>query len=424
MRPLTLLALATLPALAQDYTRDVRPIFEKYCFACHYTGVKMGVFELGTYDELMKGGHNGKAVVPGQSAESRLYQMVSGKTQPYMPMDGKKLAAGELETLQRWIDAGARGPSSPETAAKPLAAAKIKPSAPVKPRIFAMAISMDGSTLALGEYQKVVLKNASTRDTVAELKDHAESVRAVAFSRDGKLLAAAGGWPGVRGEVKVWDLDQKTARLTFKGHTDCIFAVAISPDAGLIATSSYDKLIKLWDARTGEEVRTLKDHIDAIYALAFTPDGKRLVSGAADRTVKIWDVASGERLYTLGEPADGINTIVLSPDGSRVAAAGIDKSIRVWSLGAKSGTLLATLIAHQDSILKLAWSPDGKWLASSSADRSVKIFNASDLTEVKAFPGQPDWAYGLEFSSDGGALLTGRLDGTLETISLPNRRQL
>jgi WD40 repeat protein len=423
MRPVTLLALA-LPAVAQEYTRDIRPILEKYCFACHYTGVKMGSFELGTYDELMKGGPKGRAVVPGSSAESHLFQMVSGSMQPYMPMDGKKLAAGELDILRRWIDAGAKGPSLPEPVTKPSTGARIKPSVPVKPRIFAMALSPDGTTLALGEYQKVVLKNASTRETVAELKDQVENVRAVAFSRDGKLLAAAGGVPGLRGEVKLWDLDRKAVRLAFKGHLDCIFAVAISPDARLIATSSYDKLIKLWDAGTGQEVRTLNDHIDAVYALAFTPDGKRLVSGAADRTVKIWDVATGERLYTLGEPADGINTIALSPDGTAVAAAGIDKSIRVWSLGPKSGTLLATLIAHEDSILKLAWSADGKWIASSAADRSVKVFNARDLAEIKAFPGQPDWAYGLEFSSDGAALLTGRLDGTLETIPLRDRRQL
>ncbi len=115
---------------------------------------------------------------------------------------------------------------------------------------------------------------------------------------------------------------------TIKGHSDCIYAVAFSPDGKTLATSSYDKLIKLWSVDTGQEIRTLKDHIDAIYALAFTPDGKRLLSGAADRTVKVWDVATGERLYTLSEPQDGLNTIALDPAGRQVAAGGLDKTIR------------------------------------------------------------------------------------------------
>ena len=84
--------------------------------------------------------------------------------------------------------------------------------------------------------------------------------------------------PRAGGEVKIWDVEKRAEVRTINGHTDCIYAVAFSPDGKSIATSSYDKLIKLWDVATGKEIRTLKDHIDAVYALAFTPDGKRLVS--------------------------------------------------------------------------------------------------------------------------------------------------
>ena len=129
---------------------------------------------------------------------------------------------------------------------------------------------------------------------------------------------------------------------TIKGHSDCIYAVAFSPDGKSVATSSYDKLIKLWNVETGQEIRTLKDHIDAVYALAFTPDGKRLISGAADRTVKVWDAATGERLYTLSEPQDGLNTIALDPTGKFVAAGGLDKTIRDMVSWARSKELWST----------------------------------------------------------------------------------
>jgi len=406
--PHILFLLAALPAGAQDYSRDIQPIWEKHCFGCHAPKVKMGSFELGTYEQLMTPGPNGKVVAPGKAVESRLYRMLTGAIEPAMPMGGKRLPEGELELIRKWIDAGAKAPTAASVAAPVV---KILPRGAVKAQIYSVA--WHSSLLALGGFRKVNLREPASQKSIATLDGHADAVRAVAFSRDGKLLAAAGGLPAVKGELVVWDVQSRTPLRRIEGHTDCIYAAAISPDGKLIATAGYDKLIKLWDSATGNELRTLKDHIDAIYALQFTPDGKRLVSGAADRTVKIWDTNSGERLYTLGEPTDGINAIALDPQGKRVAAAGLDKSIRVWSLGAQGGMLLHTLIAHEDAILQLAWSPDGRTLVSSSADRSVKIFRADDLTELKTIAGQPEWAPGLVFSPDGKWLATGRLDGSL-----------
>ena len=134
-----------------------------------------------------------------------------------------------------------------------------------------MAWRPDGSAIALGGYREARLVDAASRKPIATLAGHAEAVRAVAFSRDGKWLAAAGGLPARAGEVKLWDVASKTLSQTFTGHADCIYAVAFSPDGTMLATASYDKLIKLWDMATAKEIRTLRDHIDAVYALAFTP---------------------------------------------------------------------------------------------------------------------------------------------------------
>lgn len=412
-----LLIAAAARGQAPSFTKDVAPIFANYCYGCHTTGVKMGSLDLETAEGLARGGNHGTIIVPGNSAESRLFQMITGKAKPSMPMDGRSLAAGEIETIRKWIDAGAKPPTAAEVEAfrahlASTTAPHIKPRGATKPQIFALAWRPDGKMLALAGHKEVRLAEPGGKE-IAALTGHADAVRAVAFSADGKWLAAAGGPPGRQGEVRIWDVDARTLQRTLSGHSDCIYAVAISPDSKVAATSSYDKLIKLWDAASGVERRTLKDHIDAIYALAFTPDGKRLISGAADRTVKVWDVATGERLYTMGEPIDGVNTIALSLDGNMIAAAGQDKTIRIWSLGDRRGTLVNSLIAHEDAILKLAWSPDGKTLLSSSADRVIKMFRVPDLTEIKAWTAQPDWTYGLEFSPDGKTFAAGRYDGSL-----------
>ncbi|HZT30544.1 MAG TPA: c-type cytochrome domain-containing protein [Bryobacteraceae bacterium] len=409
-----LLPLAARAQQAPSFARDVLPIFESNCSGCHASNVKMGSLDLDTFEGLMKGGNNGTVIVPGKSAESRLYLMVTGQAAPAMPLSGKKLAQGEIETIRKWIDAGARPPAPGEVAAKHVPAIPdIKPRVPVKPEIGSLAWRPDGKLLALGAYREVRLVNPETRQTVATLGGHAQEVRSVAFSPDGKLLAAAGGLPARNGEVKIWDVEKRAELRTIHGHADCIYSVAFSPDGKSVATSSYDKLIKLWDVATGQEIRTLKDHIDSVFALAFTPDGKRLVSAAADRSVKVWDVASGERLYTLSDAQDGLNCVALDPAGKRVAAGGLDKTIRVWSLGEKGGKLLNSLIAHEDAILQIAWSPDGKYLASSAADRTIKVFQADDLTEVRTLGDQPDWVMALEFAPDGKSVAAGRFDGSL-----------
>jgi len=373
MRPLVLL-------LAADWSRDIQPLFAEHCHGCHAAAVTMGSLNLETYEGVLKGGNHGTIVVRGKPAESRLYTMLTGDSEPIMPMGGK-LAAPQIAMVGSWIAAGATGPA--------------------KTQHYSLAWTPDGKSLALGGYRKV-----SFTDGSPEWTGMAEAVRAVVYSPDGKTLVAAGGVPGKKGEAMV------RGGATIAGHSDCIFAAAISPDARFLATASYDKLIKIWDLASGKELRTLKDHIDAIYALAFTQDGKRLISGAADRTVKVWDPETGERLYTMGEPLDGINSLAVSPDGKRVAAGGLDKTIRVWKLGAKSGELLVSQIAHEDAILKLAFSPDGKRLASSAADRALKIFDAADLSEIATLEAQPDWVSGLAYSPDGKRLAVARLDGT------------
>ena len=406
-----LLFLSILNLCAAPTYKDVSAIFAARCYGCHAAAVKMGSLNLQTWDGFQEGGTHGKIVVPGKSAESRLYLLITGKEMPSMPMDGSKLSPEQIETIRAWIDAGAVGGASVEKnidASLP----KIEPRAPVKPQIFDLAYSPDGKLLALAGYQEVRLVDPATKQELAKLTGHAGTVRAIAFSHDGKLLAAAGGLPARSGEVLIWDVAQRKLLHTIHGHADCIYGVAFSPDGQSVATASYDKLVKLFDIAGEKEIRTYKDHIDAVYAVAFTPDGKRLVSGAADRTIKIWNVATGERLYTLSEPQDGINTIAIDPSGRFVAAAGLDKSIRIWSLGEKDGKLLHAQIAHEDAILRLAWSPDGAELISSSADRTVKVFRAQDLTELHSFP-EPDWVYGLQFAPNGKSFAIGRFDGSL-----------
>jgi hypothetical protein len=128
-------------------------------------------------------------------------------------------------------------------------------------------------------------------------------VWSVAFSRDGRHLAAAignfittGGHSIIPGEVRVWDIITGQEIYSLRGHRDCVWSVSFSPDgkrlasaAGPYAWPANPGEVKIWDMNTGLEVCTLRGHSEAVYSVAFSPCGRRLATASADGTVKIWD---------------------------------------------------------------------------------------------------------------------------------------
>lgn len=438
--PLAFLA-AGLPGAAggdsPDYARDVVPIVKQHCLVCH-TGVMVetsGKLRMESLADLLKGGVHGPAIVPGRSAESLLVKRIEGTIQPKMPLQGS-LPPEQVALIKAWIDAGAPAGAAPgASVAPPVGSAPavsiaapvaslpdIAPRKPVPAPVDATAFRPDGKAFAVGGYKEVRIVDAA-RGSVTTWPGGTDLVRALAWSPDGRFLAAAGGLPLQSGEVVIFDAAAARPARRIAGHSDAVGSVAWSPDGTLIATGSYDKLVKLWDAAGGREVRTLKEHTDAVFPVAFSPDGRTLASGGGDRTVKLWDVATGRRLYTLSDPLDSVYAVAFHPSGRRLAAGGADKMIRIWDLAADGGSLVQALIAHDDAVLALAWSPDGRALWSAAADRLVKRWDAAEGRETAVLEPQPDWPQAIALSPDGRDLAVGRLDGSAALYATDTARK-
>jgi WD40 repeat protein len=386
-------------------------VLQANCLACHDRKLHSGKLVMETIEDLLRGGAHGPAVVPGRSAESRLLLRVTGEEKPKMPLEGE-LKPAEIEVLRAWIDAGARAWGA-AAADAPLTVPDVKPAAPVAAPVNALAYSPDGRLLAAAGYREMRLLDASTQHVRKVLTGSTDMVRALAFSPDGRVAAGAGGAPSRYGEIVLWDVSTGEVLRRIQGHKDYVYGLAFSPDGKLLASSSYDRLVKIWDAATGTEVRTLKEHTDAVFPIAFSPDGRRLASGGADRTVKIWDVETGRRLYTLSDAADVITTLAFHPSGKMLSASGGDKHIRTWRLEADGGVLQQSIIAHEAEVTRIAYFPDGDRLVSAAADRTVKIWNLRTGEMARVFPEQPDWVLGLAVSPDGAVVAVGRYDGTI-----------
>ena len=96
---------------ATDFARDIQPILESSCYACHGAKLQMGGLRLDSKKLALAGGKSGAIVEPGKPADSLLYRRVAGVgDQPRMPMGGKPLEPAQLALIRNWIDQGAAWP--------------------------------------------------------------------------------------------------------------------------------------------------------------------------------------------------------------------------------------------------------------------------------------------------------------------------
>ncbi len=405
-----------------SYSKQIRPFLARYCLECHNAKEFQGGLNLESYATLMEGGQHGPVLVAGKADDSRIVLQVEGKMKPTMPPKKatRRPTPEEFAVLRAWIDAGAKDDGGSTIIALP----DIKARAPHAAPVAALAYRPDGKLLAAAGYREVELIDPNSGDVVGKLPGQTGDVTALAFSRDGSVLAVASGSPDVVGEVRIYKaaagaVPADPPAKTIAAHKDAILDLAFSPDGKTLATCGYDRLIKLWDVETGQLVRELKDHSDAVYGVAFSPDGALLASGSADRAVKVWQVADGKRLYTLSDSTDWVYSVAWSPDGHRLAAAGVDKSVRVWDVSAQGGKLVHAVFAHEGPVVRVAWSADSQTLYSLSEDRVAKAWDAGRMVERIVYPTQPEAPLALAVRKDQKQIAIGRYDGVLVLLEEP-----
>jgi len=179
-------------------------------------------------------------------------------------------------------------------------------------------------------------------------------------------------------------------RAVLSGHKGSVRAIAYSPDGRQVATAD-DETARVWDAASGEEKRPLH-HTSKVMALSFDAESRHLSTVNLEGIVRVWDLSSDSRkLFNRSDPPISderpeCSAACFSRDGSRVAVAFKDKAIRVWEL--PSGKELPVpstpkdpvtriafsfanvpvlallfLLPPKDPVTRIAFSPDGKSIA-------------------------------------------------------------
>src|SRR5262245_41142590 len=104
-------ALGAAEGSGPDFGREVGPILAGSCVRGHSAAAPQGQLRLDSAEALRKGGASGPVVVAGRPAESPLFlRLTLTDAAKRMPWMSEPLKPAEIETLRRWIEAGAAWP--------------------------------------------------------------------------------------------------------------------------------------------------------------------------------------------------------------------------------------------------------------------------------------------------------------------------
>jgi WD40 repeat protein len=255
------------------------------------------------------------------------------------------------------------------------------------------AISAGGKRVALGDtYGDIILWDAANMEDIGplcvpagsttpqEVNDGLLDVGPMAFSPDGRMLAAVVGPIFASSAIIVWDIMTRNIIANVPTPND-VNSLAFSPNGHILAGGGSKGII-LWNTVTRQVFRQLTTYTFSHSAsyfptgdLAFSPDGQFLASIASDSPFReaqfllLWNVATWE---PVGQPisisGESLVNFSFSPDRHTLALVSGRSSdhtistITLWDIVTGKPIHQSPIGDRGTTYTRMVFSPDGKQL--------------------------------------------------------------
>jgi WD40 repeat protein len=364
-----------------------------------------------------------------------------GSDRPVWSPDGRFLATAGKGVVRFPVENGEVSLGTDTAIVRLWEVAVPTPSYVLPESVEGLAFSPDGRQLAANGTLWVVVRDqgrSRLRESVRTTPGHS-----VAFAADGRPGAAD--FRGPEAPIKVWQLGPELREIlslpapgTVQRH-----CLAVSPSGDRVVFNRVRKEgrpeggwviredLEVWSLRSGKRLAAWHCP-DLIGALTFSPDGRRVAGTGTQWGPHIWDAATGDELHhlhyhssTVGSHTTFFNfpgrSVCFSPDG-RYLFSGTDDG-RVCVGDAETGQTVAIGQGHQAKVLALAVSTDGRLLAAAGEDRTIRLWDPATAGELARWEAHESPVSALALSPDGRTLVSGSSDGMVKLWNLPLIRQ-
>jgi WD40 repeat protein len=231
-----------------------------------------------------------------------------------------------------------------------------------------------GDVVAVRAADSVILwKNVHAKPQPFRLRHANAGPTAIAFSRDGTLLAQGTD----RGTVDVWSVGSPAATpVSVPTGPRPVVAVSFDPTGRTIAAGRTDGKVVVIDWRAGKVVATPQEQGNEVDALAFSPSGALLAFGGWSRSVTLWGVQAGAaRAATPRTTGARVTALAFAPDSRALAWSDTTGNVVLWDVA--HDTLIGEVPPagpSGDSVVSLQFSKDGSQLLA-ARDGTAVLFD-------------------------------------------------
>jgi RNA polymerase sigma factor (sigma-70 family) len=270
-----------------------------------------------------------------------------------------------------------------------------------------VAFSPDGKRIAagLGAWNspgQVEVWDFATRKRLWS-ENEARGVYTVAFSPDSKRLA----WSGWGGRLCIDEVQPRRTVVRLP-QAETNFRLAYSNDRKWLAVAGEDQSLRLFEANTGRQAAVLQGDALAHYCVGFSHDSKLLAAGggrfgpngpgSGANQVNLFDMTTRKQVGKLTGHTLAVLKVVFAPGDKLIATSSVDGTIRLWD--SKTFRLRSSLSGHTGGINGLAFSSDGRLLATGGWDRTIRLWDVEMGRQLAHLDGHPDSVQEIALSPD------------------------